>query len=70
MKPNIGTTDRILRIVAGLAILSLIFFLEGNARWWGLIGLIPIATAALRYCPPYAWLGINTGGSDQETAAK
>ena len=70
MKPNVGPTDRILRIVAGVAILSLIFLVDGNARWWGLIGLAPIATALFRYCPPYAWLGINTCGSDRETAAK
>ena len=70
MKPNVVTTDRIVRIVIGVAILSLIFILEGNARWWGLIGLVPIGTALFGYCPPYAWLGINTCGSDQETAAK
>ncbi len=60
MTQNIGNTERVIRIIAGLAILSLILFLEGNARWWGLIGLVPITTAIFGYCPPYAMLGINT----------
>ena len=60
MTKNIGNTERVIRIIAGLAILSLILFLEGNARWWGLVGLIPITTAIFGYCPPYAMLGINT----------
>jgi len=60
MTANVGTTDRIIRAAAGLIILSLVFLLEGNARWFGLIGTIPLATAAFGYCPPYAWMGINT----------
>lgn len=60
MTRNIGNVERIIRIIVGLGLLSLIFFLEGNARWWGLIGIVPIATAAFGYCPPYAWMGINT----------
>ncbi len=63
MTINVGTTDRIIRALVGLAILSLLFVLEGNARWWGLIGLAPLATAVFGYCPPYAMLGINTCGS-------
>ena len=70
MKQNIGTTDRILRIVIGAAILSLTLILEGDVRWWGLIGIVPIATALFGYCPPYALLGINTRGGGQDTAAK
>ena len=60
MTRNVGNIDRIVRVLVGLALLSLIYFLEGNARWWGLIGLGPIATAALGYCPPYAWMGFST----------
>jgi hypothetical protein len=59
---NVGTIDRIIRALAGLAILSLVFLLDGTARWWGLIGLFPLTTAAIGYCPPYAWLVINTCG--------
>jgi hypothetical protein len=62
MTPNMGTTDRIVRFVVGIALLSLLFVLEGNARWWGLLGVPLIGTALLRFCPPYKWLGINTLG--------
>lgn len=60
MKANVGGIDRILRIVIGLAILSLILFIEGDARWWGLVGLIPLATGVFRFCGLYTLLGINT----------
>ena len=60
MTRNVGNIDRTVLIVAGLAVLSLIVFLEGNARWWGLVGLGPIATASFGNCPPYAWMGIST----------
>jgi len=60
MTQNVGGIDRILRIVAGLAILSLLVLLDGNARWWGLIGLVPLGTALLRWCPAYTLIGVNT----------
>ncbi|MGZ5035468.1 MAG: YgaP family membrane protein [Usitatibacter sp.] len=62
MTKNVGTTERAIRVVAGLAILSLVFFVESDARWFGLIGLAPILTGLFGYCPPYAWMGINTCG--------
>jgi hypothetical protein len=60
MKANVGGIDRILRIVAGLAILSLVFVLEGGARWWGLVGLVPLLTGLTRWCPLYAPFGLKT----------
>ena len=66
MKSNVGTTDRIIRAIVGLVLLSLVFILEGNARWLGLIGLVPLATAAIGWCPAYVPFGISTcktGGS-------
>ena len=60
MKINVGNTDRILRIVVGIVILALVFVLEGNARWFGLIGIVPLATGLFRFCPLYALLGLNT----------
>lgn len=60
MKQNIGSIDKAIRIIAGLAILSLLFLLEGNARWFGLIGLGPILTAFVGVCPAYMPFGINT----------
>lgn len=60
MKQNVGKTDKIVRVVAGLALLSLIFLLEGSMRWIGLIGIVPLATAAMGFCPLYPIIGMNT----------
>lgn len=60
MKANVGRIDKGIRIVAGLVLLALIFVVEGSARWWGLIGLVPLVTGLAGYCPLYALLGINT----------
>lgn len=58
MKTNVGTLDRVLRIVLGLALLGL--FALGSIGAWGLIGLVPLATGMLGYCPLYQVLGIHT----------
>lgn len=57
MKCNVGSTDRIIRIVLGLgiAIGGVIF-----ESYWGLIGVVLLATAVFRFCPLYTLLGINT----------
>jgi hypothetical protein len=60
MTTNVGSADRILRVVLGLLLLSLLVLLEGPARWWGLIGIVPLATALLRWCPAYSLLGMST----------
>ncbi len=60
MKANVGTTDRALRIVAGLAILSLFFILDDPHRWWALIGLLPLGTGLIGWCPAYLPFGIST----------
>lgn len=60
MTKNVGGIDRILRILVGLALLSLVFLLEGNARWWGLFGLVPLLTGLFSTCPLYSILGFNT----------
>jgi hypothetical protein len=60
MKRNVGRVDRVIRVVAGLVLLSLIFILEGNARWWGLVGLLPLATGSIGRCALYVPLGIDT----------
>lgn len=66
---NMGSIDRVLRAVAGLALLSLLFYLDGSARWWGLLSIPLLATAAVGYCPPYKWMGIDTLGRTKETPA-
>ncbi len=68
MTANIGTADRILRLIVGVILLALIFVTDGGLRWIGLIGLIPIATAAVGWCPAYTMLGISTCASDHDRA--
>lgn len=58
MSPNIGSTDRILRIVAGLILIALVFV--GPQTPWGWIGIVPLATGLFRFCPAYTVLGVNT----------
>jgi hypothetical protein len=57
MKWNVGGFDRTLRFTAGFAILVLGVLFQS---WWGLLGLIPIATAAIGWCPAYVPFGIST----------
>ena len=64
MTTNVGNLDRMLRIAAGVIILLLGAF--GPLGWWGLIGLGPIATALIRWCPAYTLLGVNTCGTRRE----
>lgn len=58
MKANIGTVDRVLRIVVGLALLGL--FAAGSIGAWGLIGIVPLGTGLVRFCPLYRLLGVST----------
>jgi hypothetical protein len=60
MKTNVGTVDRTLRIVGGLALLSLFFFLEGPARSWSLVGLVMLGTGLSGFCPLYTLLGFSS----------
>ncbi|MEW6489552.1 MAG: DUF2892 domain-containing protein [Thermodesulfobacteriota bacterium] len=55
-----STTDRVVRVVVGLALLSLWFVLPGAAAYLSLVGLVPIATAAIGYCPISQFLGLST----------
>jgi hypothetical protein len=60
MKANVGNADRILRILAGIAILAVALFVEGPARWAGLVGFVPLLTGIFGYCPLYAAFGFDT----------
>lgn len=57
-KTNVGTVDRILRIVIGLALIGLTLF--GSIGPWGWIGVVPLITASLGTCPLYTVLGFST----------
>jgi hypothetical protein len=58
MKANEGTVDRGLRVAAGVALLALTA--TGTIGVWGWIGVVPLLTGAVGFCPLYAVLGINT----------
>ena len=58
MKANVGGLDRGLRISMGLVLLSLVVI--GPQSWWGLLGLVPLATGLMSFCPLYTLLGINS----------
>lgn len=58
MKANVGTIDRVLRIVIGLVLIALA--LTGTIGVWGWVGVLPLATGVFRFCPAYPLLGINT----------
>ena len=60
MKANVGGIDRILRIVVGLVLLAAVVLLEGNARWLGLIGFVPLLTGIFGYCPAYVPFGFSS----------
>ncbi|MDP3519544.1 MAG: DUF2892 domain-containing protein [Hydrogenophaga sp.] len=58
MTKNVGGIDRTLRIVAGLALIAAAA--TGTVGLWGYIGLVPLATGLMGWCPPYAMFGFNT----------
>lgn len=58
MTKNVGTIDRIIRIIIGLALLALT--VVGPKTMWGLIGIVPLLTALVGFCPLYPIIGIST----------
>jgi hypothetical protein len=62
MTCNVGTTDRIIRVIIGAAIIAAGVYYES---WWGAIGVIPLSTAAIGWCPAYLPFGMSTSCKDQ-----
>lgn len=58
MKANVGGIDKVLRIVIGLVLIGLAA--TQVIGWWGFIGLVPLLTAFISFCPLYQLFGINT----------
>jgi len=58
MTCNVGKTERVIRVLAGLGILSLVF--TGPQTAWGWIGAVPLLTGLIGYCPAYSLIGFNT----------
>jgi len=65
MDRNVGTIDRIIRLVLGVVLLGLYGALEPPLRYLTLVGLIPLGTALLGNCPLYTLFGISTRRKDQ-----
>lgn len=57
MAKNMGSADRVIRACVGIGIVGAGFYFKS---WWGLIGLIPLATAFIGLCPAYLPFGIST----------
>ena len=58
MKKNVGGIDRTLRIVLGLVLIGLAA--SGTVGWWGYLGVVPLLTGLIGWCPPYKLMGWNT----------
>lgn len=67
MNDNIGKVDRYLRIFIGFVLMGVGYF---YGSWWGAVGLIPIATAMINWCPLYALFHIDTRESDLATKGR
>lgn len=59
-KVNVGSTDRILRVLLGIVLIAMVFV--GPQTAWGWLGLIPLVTGLFRMCPLYSLIGVNTCG--------
>lgn len=57
MVKNVGGADRIIRVILGVAIILIGIYYQS---WWGVIGILPLFTAALNWCPAYLPFGIST----------
>ena len=60
MKTNVGSVDRLGRVLLGLALLGLLFAKGDPFRWFGLIGIIPLLTGITGFCPFYSILGLSS----------
>ncbi len=58
MKFNVGTIDRVIRVIAGAALVGAAA--AGLIGMWGFIGVVPLATGLFKFCPAYALIGVNT----------
>lgn len=64
MTANVGGIDRILRIIVGLALIAFAVFSQHEYAVWGWVGIVPLATGIIRWCPAYLPLGIKTCKTD------
>ncbi|MBO6948838.1 MAG: DUF2892 domain-containing protein [Rhodospirillales bacterium] len=64
MTANVGGVDRILRIIVGIALIAFAVFSQHEYAVWGWVGIVPLATGIIRWCPAYLPLGIKTCKTD------
>jgi hypothetical protein len=57
MKANVGSADRIVRFILGAVIIAVGFYFKS---WWGVVGVVPIITGLLNFCPAYNLIGVST----------
>lgn len=66
MKINVGSVDKVIRLVLAIALFSLFALLPGNQKWLGLIGMIPFLTGLVGFCPFYAVFGISSSPTNKK----
>ncbi len=65
MKKNVGSVDKVIRILIGIviAVLGIVY-----QSWWGLLAILPLATAFMGFCGLYSLIGVNTCAKDKQTS--
>ncbi len=57
MKPNVGNTDKIIRITLAIIIAAIGIYFKS---WWGLVAIVPLVTGVISFCPLYKFFGVST----------
>lgn len=60
MQKNVGMVDKVLRIIIGVALISQVFMGPLGPTYWGWVGVVPLATVLLSWCPLYSLIGVRT----------
>ena len=60
MKINMGSIDRVIRLLVGVALLALLLLTDSPVRWWGLLGIPFVLTALIGWCPAYSLFNLST----------
>ena len=66
MKHNVGSTDRVIRLVLAVMLFAVLFLVQSPVRWIGILGIIAFATGVVGTCPLYALWGLSTCPRDKK----